>query len=154
MQTGRSDDRTSRFGVAWLALTFSLAAHVADEALTGFLDMYNPIVRSLRVRFGWFPMPEFTFGVWLTGLCALVLFLLALSPLAFRGVRVVRVLAYPYAAIMLLNGLGHLAGSIYLARWAPGATTGPLLIVMSAWLFVAAGQTDTAASTRSSRIGL
>jgi hypothetical protein len=40
------------------------------------------------------------------------------------------------AAIMLLNGVGHLAGSVYLRRWAPGATTAPLLIGTSIWLFV------------------
>ena len=76
--------RRKGLGTAWVALTVSLAAHVVDEALTGFLDVYNPIVRSLRGRFAWFPMPVFTFDVWITGLCALVIVLLALSPLAFR----------------------------------------------------------------------
>jgi hypothetical protein len=45
-----------RLGRAWLILTLGLACHVLDEALTGFLDVYNPIVRSARARFGWFPM--------------------------------------------------------------------------------------------------
>jgi hypothetical protein len=129
--------RSRHFGAAWVALSLSLAAHVVDEAMTGFLDVYNPIVRSLRERFAWFPMPVFTFDVWLGGLCAVVIVLLALSPLAFRRSRLVRLLAYPYAAIMLLNGIGHLAGSVYLGRWAPGATTAPLLIATSVWLFVA-----------------
>jgi hypothetical protein len=124
--------------MAWLALTLSLAAHVFDEAVTGFLDVYNPAVRSLRAWFGWFPMPVFTFDVWLTGLCALVVGLLALSPLAYRRAPVVRFAAYPYAALMLLNGLGHLIGSVYLQRWAPGATTAPLLIAASVWLLTAA----------------
>jgi hypothetical protein len=56
--------------------------------------------------------------------------------LAFRGSRLVRVAAYPYAAIMLLNGIGHLAGSVYLGRWAPGATTAPLLIAASVWMLM------------------
>jgi uncharacterized protein with HXXEE motif len=123
----------------------ALAAHVVDEAVTGFLDVYNPIVRSLRARFGWFPMPEFTFDVWLIGLCALVAVLSLLIPLAFRGSRAVRVLSYPYAAIMLLNGAGHLIGSVYLRRWAPGATTAPLLIATSVWLLFAATRQWTAA---------
>jgi hypothetical protein len=38
---------------------------------------------------------------------------------------------------MLLNGIGHLAGSMYLRYWAPGATTAPLLVVASVWLIVA-----------------
>ena len=131
-------DAPRRFGQAWLLLTIVLAAHVGDEALTGFLSVHNPIVRDARIRLGWFPMPEFTFAVWLTGLCLLVIVLLAVSPLAYRGSRVVRVAAVPYAAIMLLNGIGHLAGSVYLERWAPGATTAPLLIVSSIWLLATA----------------
>jgi hypothetical protein len=124
----------TRLGRAWVALTLSLAAHVADEALTGFLDVYNPIVRSVHDRVWWFPMPTFTFEVWITGLCVLVIVLFALSPLAFRRSPVARILAFPYAAIMTLNGVGHLFGSIYLQRWAPGTTTAPLLIASSAWL--------------------
>jgi hypothetical protein len=127
-----------RFGHAWVSLTIVLAFHVVDEALTGFLSVYNSIVREARARIGWFPMPEFTFGVWLTGLCVLLILLLALSPLAYRGSPAVHVAAYPYAAIMFLNGIGHLVGSIYLGRWAPGATTAPLLIVASIWLLVGA----------------
>ena len=127
-----------RFGHAWLSLTIALAFHVVDEALTGFLSVYNPIVRQARARIGWFPMPEFTFGMWLTGLCVLLILLLALSPFAYRGSRALRVAAYPYAGVMFLNGVGHLVGSMYLGRWAPGATTAPLLIVASSWLVVAA----------------
>jgi hypothetical protein len=127
-----------RFGHAWVTLTIVLALHVIDEALTDFLSVYNPIVRQARARFGWFPMPEFTFGVWLTGLCLGVILLLTLSTFAYRGSRVLRVAAYPYAVIMFLNGVGHLVGSIYLDRWAPGATTAPLLIVASIGLVRAA----------------
>lgn len=136
----------TRFGRAWLMLTLALACHVVDEALTGFLAVYNPIVRAARARFGWFPMPEFTFGVWLAGLCVLVALLLAISPLAYRASRSIRLAAYPYAAIMVLNGCGHLVGSIYLARWAPGATTAPLLIAASINLFVAAGERGTSSN--------
>jgi len=138
MTAAASPEPARRFGRAWVALTVVLALHVADEALTDFLSVYNPIVRAARARFGWFPMPEFTFGVWLGGLCAVVILLLALSPLAYRGAGALRLVAYPYAGIMFLNGVGHLAGSLYLDRWAPGATTAPLLLGASIWLFVAA----------------
>jgi hypothetical protein len=126
---------SSRFGHAWVALTVTLAGHVADEAITDFLGVYNPIVRAARARIGWWPMPEFTFGAWLGGLSVLVVLLLALSPLAYRGSRALALAAYVYAAIMLLNGIAHLLASVYLERWAPGATTAPLMIAASLWLF-------------------
>ena len=86
-----------RLGRAWVALTIALTAHVADEALTGFLDVYNPIVRSMRDRVGWFPMPTFTFEVWIAGLCAAVAALFALAPLAYRRSPFIRIAVYPYA---------------------------------------------------------
>jgi hypothetical protein len=126
---------TARLGPAWLALTVALAAHVADEAVTDFLSVYNPIVSAARERWAWFPMPTFTFDVWLVGLIVLVGVLLCLMPLAYRGVAPVRVAAYPYAAIMLMNSVGHLVGSVYFWRWMPGTTTAPLLLVTSVWLW-------------------
>jgi Protein of unknown function with HXXEE motif len=124
-----------QFGRAWLALTLALAAHVADEALTDFLSVYNPLVRGARERFGWFPMPTFDFDVWLSGLIALVILLLVLTPPAFSDAPVMKLAAFPFAGIMLMNGMGHLAGSIYMGRWMPGATTAPLLLGASVWLF-------------------
>jgi hypothetical protein len=50
-----------RHARAWLLLDAALAVHVADEALTGFLDFYNPLIRQLRNRPGFWPMPTFTF---------------------------------------------------------------------------------------------
>jgi hypothetical protein len=129
-----------QFGRAWLALTLALAAHVADETLTDFLSVYNPLVRAARERFGWFPMPAFEFDVWLSGLVALVILLLVLTPLAYRAAPAMKRAAFPFAAIMLLNGIGHLAGSIYFSRWMPGATTAPLLLGASIWLFRAAAR--------------
>jgi hypothetical protein len=137
------------FGRAWVAMTLALAAHVADEALTGFLSLYNPIVLSARERFGWFPMPTFTFLPWLAGLIALVVLLLLLAPLAYRGHPFTRVAAYPFVIIIgLLNGLGHLTASVYFGRWAPGATTAPLLIACSIWLLRA----DASSAQRSRNV--
>lgn len=137
LQLGVTRSAPRAFGRAWLAMTLALAAHVADEALTGFLDVYNPIVRAARERLGWFPMPTFTFGVWLTGLILLIMALLALTPLASSGAMLTRVLAFPFAVVIgLMNGLAHLAASAFFHRWMPGTTTAPLLIVCGIWLLV------------------
>jgi hypothetical protein len=131
---------TTTFGHAWVALTLALAAHVADDALTGFLSVYNPIVQTLRARYAWFPMPTFEFREWLIGLSVAVAVLLLMSRLAYDGSRMARIAAYPYAVLMVINGLGHLAGSMYFGYWMPGATTAPLLLAASVWLLTAVRQ--------------
>src|ERR1700758_4013921 len=97
----------SGFGRAWFALTVAFALHVFDEATTGFLQVYNPTVSAMRGRWGWFPMPTFQFREWLIGLIAGVAVCFALTPLAARGSRWLRPLAWFSAAIMFFNALGH-----------------------------------------------
>ena len=50
---------TGNFGLAWLFLCVAFCAHVADETLTGFLDVYNPTVLAVRAQHPWFTMPTF-----------------------------------------------------------------------------------------------
>lgn len=119
---------------AWLALTGALALHVADETSTGFLSFYNPLVLQIRERLAWFPMPTFTFGIWLSGLVLLVVILATLAPVVRRSAAVARPLAWILSVIMLANGAGHLAGSVYFHRWLPGTTSAPLLLAAAAYL--------------------
>ncbi len=128
----------SRFGIAWLALTLCLALHVVDEALTGFLDVYNPNVRALRARLPFLPIPTFTFGVWLALLVFAVGALAGISVFAFRGARWMVPWAFVFGAIMLLNGLGHLGSSIYFERLMPGAYSSPLLLAGAIFLLTSA----------------
>jgi hypothetical protein len=125
-----------RFGYAWSFLAAAIALHVTDEAMTGFLAVYNPAVRAIRERLPFLPIPTFTFGVWLTGLCVGILILFCLSPLAFRGSRVLIWIAFPLSVIMLGNGLLHISGSFELGRAMPGLYSSPLLLLTSGWLFV------------------
>jgi hypothetical protein len=127
-----------RLARAWRLLVATLALHVIDEALTGFLDFYNPLVLAVRSRVWWFPMPVFDFGPWLTGLAVLVVILWLVTPGVRRGGPVARGASWLFAIMMLLNGVGHLAGSLYFLRWLPGATTAPLLIWASVLLVRAA----------------
>lgn len=121
---------------AWTLLVAALALHVVDEAATGFLGFYNPLVLSIRLRLPWFPMPTFTFGIWLAGLVTLVIVLAASRGLMRRATPGARAGCWVFAAIMLLNGLGHLLGSLYFQRWLPGTRSAPVLIVASIWLGV------------------
>lgn len=136
--------RDTKLGVAWLALCASLMLHVADEALTGFLSVYNPSVLAIRQTVPWFPMPVFGFGEWLGGLIAANIVLLALTPFAFRGARWLRPLAYVFAIVMLMNGLGHTLGTIFgrtfgevrFPRPMPGFYSSPGLLAASIYMLV------------------
>lgn len=139
----KADDSTRRQAQTWFVLVAVLALHVVDEAMSGFLDFYNPLVTRLRSRVSWFPMPTFSFDVWLGGLIALVIVLAPIGVAVRRGAPGTRVASWAFAAIMLLNGVGHLAGSVYFGHWLPGTTTAPLLVVGSVLLIRATAAAST-----------
>lgn len=125
----------SHFGRGWLAITAALALHVTDEWATGFLPIYNRVVRTAVSRIGWWPMPTFSFTMWIAGLGAAIVILLALSPFAYKNARGLRPVAIVIAVIMLLNGLAHTTATIFgsvgffeISRPAPGFYSSPLLI--------------------------
>lgn len=132
------------FGLAWFLLCLAFCAHVADEALTGFLPIYNATVLVMRSRYNWFPMPNFGFREWLTGLIMANIVLLLLTPFAFRNAWWLRPFAYFYAFVHLLNGTGHTLATIFgqtvstirFARPAPGFYSSPFLFAGSIYLLV------------------
>jgi hypothetical protein len=132
----------SGFGSAWLALCVAFALHILDEAATGFLAVYNPTVTILRSRWNWFPMPTFEFREWLVVLILACGLLFCLTPVAARGMPGLRPVAWFFAVVMFLNGLGHtlftILGhtvvSVTFPRPAPGFYSSPLLLATSLWL--------------------
>jgi hypothetical protein len=144
MGLGSQSGERSNFGLAWLLLCLAFCAHVADEALTGFLPIYNATVLAMRSQYKWFPMPTFEFRDWLTGLIIANIVLLLLTPFAFRNAWWLRPLAYIYAGVHLLNGTGHTVATIFgqtvstihFARPAPGFYSSPLLFAGSIYLFM------------------
>ena len=135
---------TKELGIAWVLLVFALALHVADEALTGFLSVYNPTVLAMRQTIKWLPLPVFRFDTWLTGLVCAVIVLFLLSRFVFRGDRWIRPLGYFFAILMIANGLGHTAGtvlgktvaSVSFPRPMPGFYSSPFLLAASVHLLI------------------
>ncbi len=144
MNSGGGQSEPRNFGRAWIFLCLAFCAHVADEALTGFLGVYNTTVLAVRAQLPWFPMPTFEFREWLMGLIVANLVLLLLTPFAFRNARWLRPLAYFFAAVMLLNGMGHTIATIFgqtvssvqFPRPAPGFYSSPLLLAGSIYLLI------------------
>lgn len=128
-----------RFGYAWLGFAAALAAHVTDEATHDFLSTYNPTALAIRARLPFLPLPTFTFGVWLGLLIAGIGLLFALSPLAFRGARWLRIAALPLSVVVgVFNACGHMISSVYYWRWMPGVYSSPLLLAAALFLVVSA----------------
>jgi hypothetical protein len=128
-----AEELAARHARAWMLLVCAFAFHVADEALTDFLGFYNPLVLSFRPQGSRFP-PTFDFRPWLAGLIVALIALVVATAAVRRGARGAGVASWVFAAIMFLNGMGHLAGSLYWDRWLPGATSAPFLLVASACL--------------------
>ncbi|MGZ4816554.1 MAG: hypothetical protein ACXVZV_14150 [Terriglobales bacterium] len=127
-----------RFGTSWLVFAFAVALHVSDEATHDFLSVYNPMARMVRERFG-IPIPVFTFEVWVISLLGGVCLLMVLTPLAFRGVRWLRVVAVPLTVIVgIFNAVLHLAMSLYFHRRMPGVYSAPILLAAAVFLLYAA----------------
>jgi hypothetical protein len=132
------------FGTAWIFLCLAFCAHVADEALTGFLPVYNATVQVMRSEYAWFPMPTFEYRDWLIGLIVANVVFLLLTPFAFRNAPWLRPIAYFFAGVHLLNGMGHTlatifgqtVSSIHFPRPAPGFYSSPLLIAGSIYLLI------------------
>jgi hypothetical protein len=131
------------FGLAWLFLCSAFGLHVWDEAAHDFLSYYNATVLTLYGHFSWFPRMDMTFREWLTALIAAVAICMALTPFAFRNARWLRPLAYLFALIQFLNGVGHVMAqilgrtvpSVHFEGISPGFYTSPLLLAAPIYLF-------------------
>lgn len=123
-------------GRPWLALCFSLTAHVAEEAFTGFLPVYGDATRAVSELFPYFPSPSLVLAVsmWLS--VAFVATLTGLSPFAYRGAVWMRIATIGIALVVLANVSGHAVGSVMAGHALPGVYTTPLLAVVGVYALV------------------
>ena len=128
--------RVRRHWLAWIGLCAALAIHVVDEAATDFLGVFNPNVRAIRERFPSLPLPTFSFETWIALLVFAILALVSASFFVWKGRWAMRPISYVFAIVMLLNGLLHIAWSIYTWKLMPGVYSAPLLLVASIALIV------------------
>jgi len=123
--------RARRHWLSWIALCGALAVHVVDEALTDFLAVYNPAVLNVRQRLPFILLPTFTFRNWLTLLILAVILLIGASFFVWKGRWALRPISYVFAGFMLINGLLHVAVSLYMGKLISGVYSSPLLLIAS-----------------------
>lgn len=127
--------RISHWRTAWICLTVAIALHITDEALTGFLPVYNSVAEGARNRHPWILLPTFAFPVWLGCLVLGVVLLLALTPFITRGPNWIGLTSVVLALVMIGNALGHVGASLYWRRPAPGVYSSPVLFMAAVTLF-------------------
>jgi len=140
------------FGRPWFALTAAFALHAIDEAVTGFLPVYNSTVVAMHTRWEWFPLLTLESREFLVAMIFTVTGRFALTPFAAQGVRWMRPWAWFYAGVQFLNATGHTIGtilghtlsSVTFPRPAPGFYSSPLLFIGSVWLMVRLRKTAAA----------
>lgn len=121
---------------AWVLMITAVLVHVLDETVSGFLPFYNNLVFDLKNDLGFFPMPTFSFGIWLGGLIIVIIVCFSLTPIVRRGGRLIRTLTTLLGILMVLNALGHIIGSIYLGRLLPGFWSSPFLLLTAVYVVV------------------
>ena len=125
---------TPNFGLGWFMLCCAFLVHITDEALNNFLQIYNPVAARVNESVPLLSLPIFSFTGWLAGLIFVLVMLFILSIWAFRESRWMQRVAVVYGMIMLLNGMGHILGSLYMRSWMPGVYSSPLVLAGSVYL--------------------
>lgn len=126
----------NRISKSWFLLVSALAVHVIDEGSTGFLSFYNELVLMIRNSTGFFPMPTFQFQIWLGGLILSILIFYSITHLVGKARGFLKVPIAAFGVLMILNGCGHIAGSVYFGRVLPGFWSSFLLIPSGIYLMV------------------
>ena len=150
-----AEDRDRNLGIAWILIWSALTLHVSDEALNGFLYIYNPTVVALREKVGWWPMPTFSFERWLAGLTVGIGILVALTAFAFRNAVWLRPFVYMCAIVCIANACGHTlattfgrtVSTVHFSRPAPGFVTSPILLFAGIYALVQLRRTRKGLST-------
>jgi hypothetical protein len=138
LASGACKRETRAHGLAWILLCVALGIHLFDEVTNDFLSIYNPAVNLMRQHAAFLPLPTFTYGVWLAGLIIGIIVLLCLSPLVFRGNRWMFLVSYALGSVMIVNAIGHVAGSVVSRRPMPGVYSSPLLLGGAIFLIISA----------------
>ena len=125
-----------KLSIAYLLFVISLMLHIIDEAVNDFLGFYNPFVLNIRERLSFFPFPTFTFRLWIFGLSLLIIILFSITVFIYGRNKVILLIIRIFSFLMILNGLGHIIGSIYFSEILPGFYFSPLLIGASIYLMV------------------
>jgi hypothetical protein len=87
---------------------------------------------KIKESISFIPLPTFTFKTWITGLSFGIVILFLLTPLVSGRNKFIIPLIQIFSIFMILNGFGHIIGSIYYSKFIAGMLSSPFLIIASA----------------------
>lgn len=116
----------------WLAL--AQAAHSIEEMLTGLYDFFWIATGRLREVAPGFPQMRMTPTTFAVINMSIIALLFGAVPFVRERRAAALGLAWVAAVVELLNGTGHLAGTVVFAGYVPGAITAPFLLLTGALL--------------------
>lgn len=119
----------------WLVLCLTLAVHVLDEAVGGFILQVNGLLSGIARDREILGVPQFTSVGWLAALAVVVLLLLVFTGPVSRSAPLTRLLPHAVASVLLVNGLGHMALTLWVGQVVAGTLSSPLLLLVSTWAF-------------------
>lgn len=119
----------------WLLQLTALLIHVADEAIGDLVSYYNLTIDEINSDLGTTVLPTLILEYWLAAMLIVIAILFSLTRWVSRVSSMARRLVLVVSALMVLNGVGHVIGSIFLGHLLPGFWSSPLLIVVSAVVF-------------------
>jgi uncharacterized protein with HXXEE motif len=123
--------KMDRVGLRFWMLGLAQAAHSIEEMSSRLYDfMWTATERLGLPRMGMTPT---TFAVTNMGIIA---FLLGVAPFVWQRRRWAIAVAWAAALVEILNGFGHLAGTLVFRGYVPGAATAPVLIAAGVALLV------------------
>jgi hypothetical protein len=124
----------NRVGAIYWLLGLAQAAHSVEEmrmhlydffwTATGLLHSTIPSFSQLRMASDTFAVVNMTF----------IAFLLGTVPFVAAGRRWALTVAGVVGVIEVLNGIGHLAGTVVFGGYVPGAASAPLLLLLGVFL--------------------
>ena len=129
MFSGRIVAVTDRLERRFWLLALAQAAHSIEEMLAGLYDFFWIATGRLHESIPSFPQMRMTptrFAVINMGIIAL---LFGAVPFVRDRRAAALALAWVAAVVEILNGTGHLAGTVIFSGYVPGALTAPFLLL-------------------------
>jgi hypothetical protein len=123
-------------GKAYLALGIAQTLHSMEEMTAHLYDFFWTATALIRHLIPFVPQFRMKPEVFAVLNMAIIAVILASLPFADANRRWATGLAWFWAVVEIINGIGHLSGTVVFPGYMPGAFSAPLLLITGVVLLV------------------